>query len=72
MRNFYLSSAPIALVTDTNPTTESKPTASMEPMPYLNSDVHVLCTVIKNVMTPATEAKITVLFRNVQAILSLR
>ena len=69
---FYLSSAPISLVTDTKPTTEPKPTALTEPVPPLNNTVYVLCTIIRNVMVSTTEAEITAVFCSCQEVLPLR
>ena len=69
---FYLSLAPTSLVANTKLTTESKPTTLTEPMPPLNSAIHVLCTIIKNVMVSTTEANIANVFCSYQDVVPLR
>ena len=49
-----------------------KITTNLDPVPPWNGAVHVLCTIIANVITSVTEAEIAVVFKNCQACLAAR
>ena len=70
---FYLSSTPQHISAPVhNPTVSVQQGEDLEPIPPINDAVHILCTIIKNVIASATEAEIKAVFRNAQDAVMLR
>ena len=71
---FYLSSVMPSDNCDTpvKPSTNLKLVPNIDPPPPWNGAVHVVCSIIANVMSSATEAEIAAVFKSCQACVSIR
>ena len=71
---FYLSSGmPADSDTSTfKPSTTTKLTPNHDPSPPWNGAIHILCQILSNVMSSATEAEISAVFANCKKCLAIR